>query len=156
MKNYIYLSNYKINEEKNPTILDNVAKDFKNYLSEKIKKEFLSPNLNERTVNRIQKNIINGIKVEHNTVNIPYYQILENINMCIELENIITETNKITQTKIGEKKFSEIIQNGIDRKVIVNEFSVTESKLLSFLESSINKYTSNYNISEDSIEIEFN
>jgi hypothetical protein len=122
-----------------------------------LNEKYLSKNLkNAKTIDTLKKKFENLIRVEHNTIDIPYYYILENINLCLEVEksNQIIENEQ--KQKFGELKFSHIMENGLTDKEHINRFMISEKSFLNDILSFISGVTKDIVINEDSIKIEFN
>jgi len=156
MKKFSLLEKYGQTNDKNANYLDSVAVEFKERIVEHIKSSFIKANVSDdKSIERLVKKFNNLIIVEYNTVTVPYFYILENLNLCVEVEmsNNITEFEN--NKKFLEKKFSDILENGLDSPKIVRRSSISEKKLVDSLKSLIESYTKNYEMTEDSIKIEF-
>jgi len=156
MKRYKLLEMFKEGSSKKPEFLDNVASDFKKMIIDFITENYFNENIkSEKTKQKLTKILESNIKSEYNTLTIPYFQILENINLCIEVEMSETQSIFESNQKFGERKFSEIMASGIDKSEPINRFSISENKFIKSLEKVITEFTKNYEVSQDSIKIEF-
>jgi len=156
MNKFSLLEKYGQINDKNSNYLDSVAVEFKEKIVEHIKVNFMQGNVtDDKSIERLVKKFNNLVSVEYNTVTVPYFYILENLNLCVEVEmsNNVTEFEK--NQKFLEKKFSDILQNGIESPTPIKRSAISEKKLLDSLESLIESYTQNYEITGDSIKIEF-
>lgn len=107
-------------------------------------------------VRKITSNLENLIKLEYNTVSVPYFYILESINLSIEVEQIDNIERVKDGLKFGEVKFSEI-QNGLTQdERIVEKFSISEKKFKKTLEDFTLKHTSNFSFDDEVLKIDLN
>jgi hypothetical protein len=151
------LESYKENQITDPRQLDLVAVDLKkitiNFLSERYLTNHLK---NVKTIDTLKKKFENLIKVEHNTLNIPYYYILENINLCLEVEKSSQIIENEDKLKFGELKFSQIMENGLTEKEHINRFMISEKSFLNDILSFVSDLTKDIEVNEEFIKIELN
>lgn len=156
MERYRSLATYKSNENKNAKYLEVVTKEFKEKITEFISESFVEDSINDEiTKKTIIKNIKKIVKEEYNTLEIPYFYILENINLCVEVEMsknlMIQESSK----KFAETKFSDILNGGVQKFEPIKRFAISEKKFLEKLVDFIEKFTESYKITDETIKIEF-
>jgi hypothetical protein len=96
------------------------------------------------------------LREEYNTLTIPYFYILENINLCIEVEMSEDIVLKEKNQKFGETKFSQILESGISKLEPINRFSISEKQFLKDITDLISEFTNVYEVSDESIKLEFN
>lgn len=137
--------------------LDGVTKEFKSLIIEDVKSNFLTKYLkDEKTIKKFCENLHKQIRLDYNSINIPYFHILENLNLCIEVEmsqdQILFEDSQV----FGKKKFTDILESGIETSVPINRFAISESKFKGFLVDLAKNYTEDFELTEDSLKIEFN
>jgi hypothetical protein len=148
-----YRNGYLLNAEE----LDKVPREFKIVLIDFLKEKYLDNNLkNKKSIEKLSdifgKKIIN----EHNTMKVPYFDVLENINLCIEVEMSDQIVEEEGSQKFGETKFSQILESGISTSNPINRFAISEKSFKSSLEDFISIYTNEFEVVGDSIKIEFN
>lgn len=147
----------KLQDVTNPNPLEIKTLQFKKVIIDFIKEQYVMNYLdNQKTHEKFIKNLEKNIKEEHNTINLPYYYILENLNLCIEVEDSETLVNEEKNEKFGQVKFSDIMKSGISNPKPINRFTISEKQFLSDLSMKISEYTQDYSTTEDSIKIEFN
>ncbi len=151
------LQEYISEKNSNPNFLDKVAKEFSSEIINFINEQFIEPNISDlSTKKRLKDNISKFIKREYNTVNVPYFYILENINLCVEVEMSEKQIENDKSKKFGDVKFTQILENGMQKSEPIKRFAISEKlfsqKLLSFVE----RYTTDYDVDVDTIKIEFN
>jgi hypothetical protein len=160
MNNFKLLESYKNQtpiKSSNVDFLDGVTKEFKSLIIEGVKNNFLSKYLkDEKVIKKLCENLNKQIGLDYNSMTIPYFHILENLNLCVEVEmsqdQILFEDNQ----KFGQKKFTDILESGIERPTPINRFAISESKFKDFLVDLTQNYTNDFEVTEDSIKIEFN
>lgn len=151
------LESYIDRKDLNSDLLDGVATDFKKLLIDYINEEYLSKKIqSDSTRNRVSKNIDGLIKQEHNSIKVPYYHILENINLCIEVEMSHKVVNEEKTETFGKYKFSQILESGFNERGLINRFEIDELVFLNDLKNLVSKFTREFEISEESIIIQFN
>lgn len=151
------LKQYLKETKKSSQFLDQVTKEFKYETIRFINENFILPNINDSKVSKqLTSNLDKFIKEEFNTLDVPHYQILENINLCIEVEIRKNLKSKIDSQKFGETKFSQILENGIQKYESVNKFLITEKKFMDSLVSFTKVYTQDIIDDGESLKIEFN
>lgn len=157
MKTKKLMESYLNREEFTPEMLDNLSLEFKGEVVKLISDEFIQNYIkSEKTRIKLQENLTKTISTEHNTVYIPYYEILENINLCVEVESSDDAMVSEVQKKFGETKFSEILVSGnIYQKKKINRFEISEKIFLESLLEFIGSHTNEFVLTEDSIKIEF-
>ena len=154
MKNSI-LENYR--EGDLTTDLISVSKEFKSKLIPHIVKNVVLEKIsNPQLIKKITSNLEKLIKNEYNTLSIPYFYILESINLSIEVEQTDVIVRESENTKFGQFKFSDFEKGEIFPKYVVESFSISEKKFLSILEDFTKIYTNNVDISDEVMKIEFN
>lgn len=137
--------------------LDDVSKEFKKLIINFINEQFVQKKINdENTRNQIVKNIDKLIVLEYNTLKIPYYHILENLNLCIEVESSDRLVNESRNESFGKYKFTEILENGFEKKETIDRFSIKESIFLKEIQNLVSEFTTDFKVDEDSLIIEFN
>lgn len=157
MKTSKLLESYKKREITEPNQLDLVSREFKNIFIDFIEKTYLSTNIsNQHIVEKLRSKFGSLIKVEYNTISIPYYYLLENINLCVEVEMSNDISNREQQKKFGKVKFSEILESGIQKLPKIKRFANSEEIFVENIKDFIKLYTNDFSIDEDSIKIEFN
>lgn len=140
-----------------PDFLDKVALEFKKELIKNINQDIIQENIDDKkTIEKLNTLLNKFVKNEFNVLEVPYFEILENINLCVEVEMSEKAVNKQNSQRFGEVKFSQIMVNGIEQSMPVKRFAISEKLFLESLVSFIEKYTNEYNISDDRIKIEFN
>jgi hypothetical protein len=158
MENYKILESYRIGtlQLKNDKDLDEVSKQLKSKVRENISEKFLQKFLkSEKTITKIENNLDKQIKTEFNSISIPYFYILESINLCIEVEMSDSHTQFTNGQKFGEKKFSDIQNNGgFENPQPIKKFTISEKEFIGEITSLVEKYTRNFEITEDSVKIE--
>jgi hypothetical protein len=137
--------------------LDGVTREFKSFIIESVKSNFLKKYLkDEKTIKKFCENLDKQIRLDCNSMNIPYFHILENLNLCVEVEmsqdQILFEDSQV----FGKKKFSDILESGIQTSIPINRFAISESKFKGFLVDLVKSYTKDFELTEDSLKIEFN
>ncbi len=148
---------YSSDNKKTPIYLESVSKKFKSLLVKYIKEEYIDNILNDPfTKEKLSENISKFIKTEYNSVDVPYFYILESLNLCVEVEMSQNQTTIEKNKKFAEKKFSEILEKGMDFVEPIKRFALSEKKFKEGLTSFISKHTEDYTFDGESIKIEFN
>ena len=120
MQKYQFLKLYKEGANQKSEILDGASKDLKNKIVESLNSFVERFIQNEKTQSNLNTTFDKLIKCEHNVLTVPYFSILENINFCIEVEMSREQSIKESNFKFCEKKFSEILENGINHSEPIN------------------------------------
>jgi len=151
------LESYLKGGEFTPDMLDSLSLQFKSKIMGLISDEFIQNYVKSKmTQERILKTLEKKILTEYNTIQIPYYEILQNINLCIEVESSTDIVDSENVKKFGETKFSEIlIQKNSHKNQNINRFKISEKIFLEILMEFIKPYTENIVLTEDSIKLEF-
>ena len=137
--------------------LDNLAKEFKSFLVESIYSDILKTNIKDQKTNqRIKDNINKRIKTDLNELTIPYYEILENINLGIEVMMVEEQVSFDSEKKFGEVKLTDILESGIRKSKPVNRFALSESFFKDYLTKIVNKWSDDVTIDHETIKILFN
>jgi hypothetical protein len=148
---------YLNESKKNSSFLDEVTQEFKKETIRFINDKFINPNIKDiQTAEKLGSNLNKFIKDEFNTLVIPHYQILENINLCIELEIRKKIQSKIDSQKFGEKKFTEILENGLQRFEPTENHLISEKKFVDSLVSFTKGFTQDIDDDGEFLKIEFN
>ena len=151
------LQKYLIEPQTDANFLDQVSKEFKTELVNFIYEKFIEKNVvDNNTRSKLKTNISKFIKNEYNTLSLPYFYILESINLCVEVEMSERHQNFYDSKKFGERKFSEILENGVDFIEPINRFAISEKKFSNDLISYVKNYTPNFEIDGEILKIEFN
>jgi hypothetical protein len=151
------LETYSVGTSMDTKTLDLITNEFKDLIIEIIYEKYLLTKISDqKTRDVLRKNISKLITQEHNTLTIHHYNILENLNLCIEVEMSDKIVKNESNDTFGKYKFSDILERGISEKEQINRFEISESKFLTDLEDVIRKFTNDVSIGVDSILIEFN
>ena len=157
MKDYNLLESYRDNSINQPNELDKVAKIFKKFVIKHIENKFVNENITDEKIKmRFVKNLNSYIKEEYNTLEIKYYEILENLNLCIEVEMSNQQVIQESNLKFAETKFSEIMINGLNSPTPINRFALSEKLFVNYIKNIVETYTQDFIIDEETIKIEFN
>ena len=157
MKDYNLLESYRDNSINQPNELDKVAKIFKKFVIKHIENKFVNENITDEKIKmRFVKNLNSYIKEEYNTLEIKYYEILENLNLCIEVEMSNQQVIQESNLKFAETKFSEIMINGFNSPTPINRFALSEKLFVNYIKNIVETYTQDFTIDEEIIKIEFN
>jgi|LakMenEpi03Aug12_release.lakeMendotaPanAssembly.Ray.scaffolds.fasta_scaffold127639_5 hypothetical protein len=158
MKNYKLLESYRTGglDLKTDKTLDQISSELKQKLVDFISEKFLNKYLTDQsTIKRLNENLLRKIKNEYNTITLPYFYILESINLCVEVEMSDKQTEFINGQKFGEKKFSQLLnEGGFERPEPIKKFAISEKEFSNEISKFIEGYTSNFEVSDDSIKIE--
>ena len=148
---------YLNTDNKSVQLLENVTKEFSIMLVETIRNEFLKTNLkDQKTIDRLSRKILKDLKIDSNEIKVPYFDILENLNLCIEVEMSGNQVSFLESQKFGETKFTDILERGMDTPEPIKRFAISEKHFISRLLPTIQKYTEDFEMTGDSIRIEFN
>lgn len=146
----------KKNTNQNPEYLDNVAKEFKNEIKKHISVNFFDKFIKESsTRTKLNSNLDKHISIEFNSISIPYFYILESLNLCVEVEMSDDHSKFLENQKFGHSKFSDILnKGGFDEPEPIKKFAISEKKFFESLLGFISNYTQNFEVYDDSIKIE--
>lgn len=147
----------KYKERHDTSDLISVCEEFKSKITLHLVENLLIEKISHpQLIKKITSNLQKLIKTEYNTVSIPYFYILESINLSIEVEQndkIVRESQNI---KFGQFKFTDFEKGEIFPNKIAEKFSISEKKFLGILEDFTRVYTDDIDISDDVMKIEFN
>jgi len=158
MDNSKLLESYKNGELRNVNsdTLDKISQGLKSKIIDFINEEFFKVKLtNQNTIKNLTSNLDKFLISEHNSLTIPYFYILESLNLCIEVEMSDEHSKYYENKKFGELKISDILNNGIENPQPIKKFAVSEKEFLSKISMFIENYTDEYKIEIDSIKIDF-
>jgi hypothetical protein len=151
------LQEYISEKNSNPNFLDKVAKEFSFEIINYINEEFIDSKISDSsTKKRLKDNISKLIKREYNTLSVPYFYILENINLCVEVEMSERQIKEDNSQKFGDVKFTQILENGMQKSEPIRRFDISEKVFSQKLVNFVEKYTLDYDVDIDTIKIEFN
>jgi hypothetical protein len=160
MKTQELLESYKNGNLKNidiPTI-GILTEGMKMMVIDFINQKFIVPNLkNQNTQSKLFSNLKKFIVIEHNILDIPYFYILESLNLCIEVEMSDLQTKFYEEQKFIGKKLTDILNNGgFEEPEPIKKFAISEKVFLGQLEKLVESYTHNFEVSVSSIKIQIN
>lgn len=139
------------------TDLISVCEEFKSKLIPHIVENVVIEKISHpQLIKTITSNLERIIKNEYNTLSIPYFYILESINLSIEVEQTDKIVREKENTKFGQYKFSDFEKGDLFPKYVAERFSISEKKFINILEDFAKQYTNEIEISDEIMKIEFN